>query len=69
VYVHILVHMTKHHPKSRTTINEEQEQEQPKYKEKGWYCMAHSVRWLCDICGNENKKLGEVKYHFVTGVT
>jgi hypothetical protein len=61
--------MTKHHPKSRTTIYEQHEQEQSKPKEKGWYCMAHSVRWLCDICGNENKKLGEVKYHFVTGVT
>ena len=68
MYVSIQVHMTKHHPKSRTTINEQQ-QEQHKPKEKGWYCMAHSVRWLCDICGNENKKLGEVKYHFVTGVT
>jgi hypothetical protein len=57
--------MAKHHPKNRITAAAATKK-QP--KEKGWYCLAHSVRWLCDICGNENKKLGEVKYQFVTGL-
>jgi hypothetical protein len=61
--------MTKHYPKSRTTINQQQHQEQYNPKEKGWYCLAHSVRWLCDICGNENKKIGEIKYYFVSGMS
>jgi hypothetical protein len=63
--------MTKHYPKSRTIINQQQQQQQEQHnpKDKGWYCLAHSVRWLCDICGNENKKIGEVKYYFVDGVT
>jgi hypothetical protein len=65
--VSILVHMTKHYPKSRTTIN--QQLGRPNPKEKGWYCLAHSVRWLCDTCGNENKKIGEVKYYFVSGLS
>ncbi len=61
--------MTKHYPKPRTTITNKQpeQQEQPRPNEKGWYCIAHSTRWLCDICGNENKKIGEVKYYFVSG--
>jgi hypothetical protein len=59
--------MAKHHPKNRITAAARRTTKQP--KEKGWYCLTHSERWLCDICGNENKKLGEVKYHFVTGLT
>jgi hypothetical protein len=57
--------MTKHHPKPRIAIKQ-QPQQQP--TGKGWYCLAHSVRWLCDICGNENKKIGEIKYYFVSGL-
>ncbi|MGC2307334.1 MAG: hypothetical protein WA461_02945 [Nitrososphaeraceae archaeon] len=58
--------MTKHHHKPRTAIKQ-QPQQQP--KEKGWYCLAHSVLWLCDICGSENKKIGEIKYYFVSGLS
>jgi hypothetical protein len=63
--VRILVHMTKHHPKFRTTINEQREQ--PKPQDKGWYCVAHSLRWPCNICGHENKKIREIKYYFDSG--
>jgi hypothetical protein len=60
--------MTKHYRESRTTTNQQQQQqEQHNPKEKGWYCLAHSIKYLCDICRHENSKLGEVKYYFVGG--
>jgi hypothetical protein len=58
--------MTKHYPRSNHNHNQQQEQKQ-QHREKGWYCKEHDKKYLCDICGYENNKQGEVKYYFVSG--
>lgn len=55
--------MTRHYPRSHYDEQQQQEQQQ---KERGWYCKEHDVKYLCEICGHENNKIGEVKYYFVT---
>jgi hypothetical protein len=57
--------MARHYPKSRLQGQQEREQEQP--KEKGWYCVSHSVKFLCEICGYDINKKGEAKYYFISG--
>lgn len=56
--------MTKHYPRSHQEQKQEQEQQQ---KERGWSCKEHDTKYLCDACGYENNKQGEVKYYFVSG--
>jgi hypothetical protein len=57
--------MTRHFPRSH--IQQKQEEQSSKTEKKGWYCLAHHVRYLCDICKDENSKIGEVKYYFISG--
>ncbi|HYZ60255.1 MAG TPA: hypothetical protein VE544_11415 [Nitrososphaeraceae archaeon] len=60
--------MTKHYPRPRSHYhNQQQHQEQKheQHRDRGWYCKEHDTKYLCDICGYENNKQGEVKYYFV----
>ena len=60
--------MTKHYPRSHHQQPQQQKQEQEQGKRsKGWYCKAHEVKYLCDVCGYENNKERETKYYFVSG--
>jgi hypothetical protein len=60
--------LTKHYPRPRHSKQHQEDQPQSQQQMgRGWYCKEHDIKYLCDICGHDNNRRGEVKYYFVSG--
>lgn len=58
--------MTRHHPSNRHVRRQKQPwNQQPPEKKKGWYCKKHDAKYLCNICGDDNKHDNDKKYYFI----
>jgi hypothetical protein len=62
--------MTRHYPRPPHHEHQQQNQ-QHQYKERGWYCKEHGIKYLCNTCGydsvHNSNRHKEMKYYFVGG--